>query len=466
MIIDLHFRLIAPRRNPLGRPEFRQIIFRARNADHTQYLSNYTNNRIHRSLSPGLRLRYFKEMSISSKFTCSVQRILSLGALCLITGILTHSGNAMAQSGAPAPKSDVIVFTNGDQLTGTMERGVGDSVVFKSDTIGEITVPMSKVRELRTHGNFVVIRKDEKPTKVTRHPGSLVYADNAVTVKTQTGSPEAVPVKNLAYIIDQTTYDKEVARHPSFLHGWNGSVSGGATLIRSTQTGTSLNAGIALIRTIPTVAYLPPKNRTTFNLLESYGKLTQPVIPQPPPPAAPIPPSEAKTSIFHADAEHDIYFNPRFYTLGELSFDHNFAQGLNLQQVYGGGFGWTPIQSPVQQLDLKADVHYEMQSFIQPNPITTENPRVPDQNLIGSTFGEAYHRNLPGKIVFTESASVLPAFNNPDAYSAIAAAGLTLPTYKRISLGVNGTDNYLNMPATGYKKNSFQFITSVIYAFK
>ncbi|MEO6815285.1 MAG: DUF481 domain-containing protein [Edaphobacter sp.] len=396
-------------------------------------------------------------MSTLNNFTCSVQRIWRLAILCLVTGIMAHSGTAVAQ----APKSDVIVFTNGDQLTGTVERGVGDSIVFKSDTAGEITVPLSKIKELRSHGSFVVIRKDEKPTKITRHPGTITYNDSAITVETQAGNPETVPVKNLGFIIDQATYDKNVAHNPSFLHGWNGSISGGATLIRSTQTGTSFNAGIALIRVIPTVAYLPPKTRTTFNLLESYGKLTQPVIP---PTGAP--PSEAKTSIFHTDAEHDIYFNPRFYALGELSFDHNFAQGLNLQQVYGGGFGWTVLQSPIQQLDLKADIHYEMQKFIQPNPITDINLPIPNQNLIGSTIGEAYHRNLPAKIVFTESASILPAFNNPDAYSAVAAAGLSLPAYKRISLGLNGTDNYLNLPAAGYKKNSFQFITSVVYNLK
>ncbi len=397
----------------------------------------------------------------------STRTIWSLTVFCLMTGILAQ--NAAAQDKTATPKSDVIVFTNGDRLTGTIERGVGDSIVFKSDTAGEITVPMSKVKELRTHGTFVVIRKDEKPTKITRRPGTITYGDNAVTVETQAGAPETVPVKNLAYIIDQATYEKEVAHNPNFLHGWNGSVSGGATLVRSTQTGTSFTAGIALLRAIPTVPYLPPKTRTTFNLLETYGKLTQPVIPQPPPPATPIPPSEAKTSIFHADAEHDIYFTPRFYALGELSFDHNFAQGLNLQQVYGGGLGWTPIQTPVQQLDLKADVHYEMQSFIQPTqppPPAVPLPPIPNQNLIGNTFGEAYHRNLPAKILFTESASILPAWNNMDAYSAIAAAGLALPTYKRLSLGLTATDNYLNMPAAGYKKNSFQFITSIVYTLK
>jgi hypothetical protein len=389
------------------------------------------------------------------------ETIVGVCAFCLIPGMFGSSVTAFAQAAKPEP--DVIIFANGDQLTGSIERGVGDSVVFKSDIAGEITVPMSKVKELRSHNNFVVIQKDEKPTKVTKKPGTITYADNAVTVQTPAAAPETIPVKNLAYIVDQTTYNKDIMHHPNFLHGWNGSVSGGATLIRSTQTGTSLTAGVSLIRLIPTVPYLPPSTRTTVNVLESYGKLTQPVIPQTP---IPTPPSVAKTSIFHADAEHDIYFTPKFYALGEVSFDHNFAQGLNLQSVYGGGFGWTVLQTPVQQLDLKADVHYEMQTFIQPDPITDLNPAVPDQNLIGSTFGEDYHRNLPAKILFTESASILPAFNNADAYSAVAAAGLTLPAYKRFSLGLNATDNYLNMPAAGYKKNSFQFITSIVYTLK
>ena len=46
----------------------------------------------------------------------------------------------------PAP--DVIVFTNGDQLTGTLERATGDSFVFKSDVVGEVTVSADKIKEL------------------------------------------------------------------------------------------------------------------------------------------------------------------------------------------------------------------------------------------------------------------------------------------------------------------------------
>jgi hypothetical protein len=53
-----------------------------------------------------------------------------------------------------------------------------------------------------------------------------------------------------------------------------------------------------------------------------------------------------------------------------------------------------------------------------------------------------------------------------DAYSAIFAAGLQMPTYKRFSLNLGLLDNYLNNPAVGFNKNSFQFITGVVYTLK
>ena len=47
-----------------------------------------------------------------------------------------------------------------------------------------------------------------------------------------------------------------------------------------------------------------------------------------------------------------------------------------------------------------------------------------NENLVGSTLSELYHRNLPHKILFTESADILPAFNDTNAYSADASLGL------------------------------------------
>ena len=73
---------------------------------------------------------------------------------------------------------------------------------------------------------------------------------------------------------------------------------------------------------------------------EAYGKVTQVGSPY------------VKTNIFHADAERDEYFSPRFYALAQTALDHNFSQGLDLSQSYGVGLGATVIQRPVEELDL------------------------------------------------------------------------------------------------------------------
>ena len=355
------------------------------------------------------------------------------------------------------PEPDVIIFTNGDQLTGTVERGAGDSVVFKSDMAGEITVPYAKIKELRAHGAFALLRKDTTTPATNVQEGTVTYSSSKVTLTAPTGNTESVDPKNVDFLIDKSTYDKQVLAHPGLLTGWKGAVTGGATIVRSTQNGSTYTAGTTLIRAIPLVPYLPPKSKSIFTLNETYGKLTSPVIPQTVPPS---PDTTVKTDIFATGFEQDEYFSPRFYALGHANFNHDFSQGLQLQQVYGGGLGWTVIKQPKQQLDLKADIHYERQHF-QQEPAPAVN--TPDQDLIGSTISELYHRSLYKGIVFTESADALPAFNNSNAYSADATTALVLPVYKRLGLNVSATDNFLNNPAVGFKKNSFQFVTGVTY---
>ncbi|MEO6802372.1 MAG: DUF481 domain-containing protein [Granulicella sp.] len=363
---------------------------------------------------------------------------------------------AMAQS---KPEPDTLVFKNGDQLTGTLVSEADDKIVFKSDMAGKITVSLDKVKELRSNGAFAVLKKDVplKKEAVERDalPGKIEFADATLKVDSPAGVSTSVPEKEVGLIIDKATFDKSLERQ-SLLTGWKGAIAAGASDVQSTNHGINVNLALNMVRLAPVVSYLPPHDRQTLNIAETYGKLTQPVIPQTTPPT---PDNVAKTSIFHADFEYDRYFSPRFYALGDTSFDHSFAQGLDLQQVYGGGFGWTPIQSPLQQLDMKFDVHYEMQKFLA-------STGAPSQNLIGSTFGENYRRTLPGKLQLTETGSILPSWNNTDAYSANGAVNLALPTYHRLTVNVGASDSFINNPPIGFKKNSFQFTTGIGYTFQ
>src|SRR5438270_3553076 len=386
---------------------------------------------------------------------CRLGKWNSLFVLSLVSSMLFHHAAARAQTAAAKPAPDVIVFTNGDRLTGTLEGGTDDFFDFHSDVAGEITVSADDVKELHVNGKFVALKKNEKITRTSKQPGPMTYGDNAISVAdTRSGAPEVIPVKNLANLIDEDTFTAEVTSNPGIWYGWNGAISGGISVIESTQTGQNYSLAVNLARLIPSVEFLPPRTRTTINVLETYGKITQPAIPQTIPPTLA---SVTKTSIFHADAEHDKYFTPRVYALVGLSFDHNFSQGLDLQQIYGGGLGWTVIKTPVQEFDLKADIHYERQNFVPPTPNTS---------LVGSSFTEQYRRNLPAKMLFMESGTFIPSWNNLDIYSAIFAAGLQIPAYKRFSLNLNLLDNYLSNPAAGFNNNSLQFVTGVTYTLK
>jgi hypothetical protein len=255
-------------------------------------------------------------------------------------------------------------------------------------------------------------------------------------------------------VIDTPTFDKEVRRNPGFGYGWNGSITAGASTVEATQNNRGFTAGVALVRRIPTVDWLDPRNRTIFDFTSAYGTVTQPGT------------TSIKTNIIHFDAEHDWYVSPRFYFLVDSSFDHNYSQGLDLQQMYGAGAGYTLIKTPKQELDVKFDIHFERQQFFVTPNIEPPPPLTPSKNLIGADFGDTYMLKLPHGMVFNQGAVVTPAFNQSNAWSAVGTANLLFPVYKRIGFTLGALDNFLNDPAVGSKKNSFQFTAGVTYTLK
>jgi hypothetical protein len=275
-------------------------------------------------------------------------------------------------------------------------------------------------------------------------------ADQSLIVKSDAGFTTTVPAKDADFVLDSKSFEKDVHGKTGLLAGWNGGVTGGVTLVKATQDSQTYTAGLALNRTVPAVAWLDPRYRDVVNVLETYGKVTQPGT------------EDIKSSIFHADAEHDIYFSPKAYALANVSFDHNYSQGLSLQSIYGGGIGLTVKKDPKQELDVKAQAQYEMQTFFIVPPATTATG---NQNLIAATIAENYVRKLK-LLTLNEQLQYVPAFNDTHDYSGVGTVGAVFPVYKRFSLTANVVDTYLNDATVGSKRNSFQFVTGVNYKFR
>ena len=393
--------------------------------------------------------------------------------LCALAGAGLFSGCAKSEGQISAgaapilqPAPDVLVFTNGDRLTGKLERADAGHVVFKSDMAGELTIPFNKVKELHSGTEFVALRKGDPGRMKPAGTGEVTFAGDQVTLQRGTEPTQQLPASQLGYLIDIPSYAREVDHRASFLQGWTGAATAGLTLVRSTETSTTFTGALNFVRSIPTVDYLPRRNRTRINVAETYGTSSTPVIPETTPAS---PPSIVQTSIFHGDAERDEDRSERLFVLADLSFDHNFSQGLQFQNVYGIGAGWTPLQESRQELDVRADVHYEKQEFL-PTALGTVNTATgsfqDNLDLVGSTFQENYRRNLPRRFVLTEWANILPAWNDRKAYTANAYLGVVMPLFQRLGATISATDNYLNNPSPGYRTNSVQFVTGLTYTIK
>jgi hypothetical protein len=352
---------------------------------------------------------------------------------------------AQAPASTPKPEPDVLIFNNGEKLIGHLVRAHGASVVFKSDTLGEVTVDWSKVKELHAAEKFAVIGKNvvlgRHPDPSTIPQGTISESDQKLELQPATGAPQTMPVGDVGHVVDEPTLQRAL-HHGSFIEGWKGSLTGGATIVQATQDNRTFTGAVNLVRGIPSENWLDPRNRTIFDFSAAYGLLQQPNTP------------EVKTNIIHFDAERDEYFSSRLYGFGQATFDHNFSQGLSLEQTYSGGIGWTALKRANEELDFKGSATYIRQQFEG----STES-----KDLIGSIFGETYNRKFKRGLIFLQGVSVTPAWNDTNAYTATGFASLTMPVYKRLNFTTGAIDNFLNDPPPGFKKNSLQFTLGVTY---
>ncbi|MFT4111910.1 DUF481 domain-containing protein [Silvibacterium sp.] len=357
------------------------------------------------------------------------------------------------------------MLSNGDTITGIITRVSGGTLTFHSDVLGDLSIDMKKVTAMHSAREFAVGEKGEHLTRATvaaKVPvGKIELANSTVTVTLPEAKTESFPTDQLRFLIDAPTFEKDRKDQYDMLYGWTGSATAGVSIVTATNSAQTYNGAIALVRAIPTLTGLPPLSRISLNLSGTYGLAKDPTIVS----GGYVyqTASITKTDILHGDTEYDHYLNRAIFVLGNASADHNFGNGLELQQAYGGGVGWSLLRSPANQLDLKFGLQYEQQQFYN-NVVSGLG--TPDENLIGATVSENWSRTLPHKIKFTESLALMPTFNFVQGGSAAATAGFTVPVWKQINFTVNSTDNYLGDPPQGFQRNTFQFTTGVTYTLK
>jgi Protein of unknown function, DUF481 len=366
---------------------------------------------------------------------------------------------------ARAETFDTITFSDGEQLKGKLVSILAGSVTFHSEVLGNVTVPLTKVTALNTTHPFAMVEKDQRFTKASalaKIPvGSISLGDRSFRVNLPKPDEKSFPATRVGSVIDASTFHQEIHGESDFLYGWAGSITLGASLAYATNSAQTYTGSVALARAIPTIAWLPPMSKTTLNLSGTYGLAENPQIVS----RGQIYQSSSisKTNILHGDTEYDRYLSPAIFGLVNATADHNFGNGLRLQQAYGAGLGWNLINRPRDNFALKAALQYQQQEFYNGLISGLGTPSV---NLIGAAFNESWTRAFAHSIKFNEYVTVTPTFNVTQAYSAVGSTSFVFPVYKKLNFTVSSTDNYLGDPPQGFRRNSFQFTTGITYVLK
>ncbi|MHB8734605.1 MAG: DUF481 domain-containing protein [Terriglobales bacterium] len=346
--------------------------------------------------------------------------------------------SSLACAEPPAAVSPaVLLFTNGDRLSGTVVRADNAHVVFKSAIAGEITVPWASVQKLMAGPALVVVTR-----QYVVRGGSLEGDGKNLTMLRPGFLPTVVPLQKVEMVVSDATYDDVIAAVPGPWQDWKGAATAGVNFVAATQSARGFNGSLALVRALPSLDWLPPVSSTQMHLQGNYGKLSQHGLPV------------VKTEIYGASMEQDQYLTARrLFAFGDLHLDHNLAQGLSLQQSYGGGVGWKFNQRHNTALELKGNLHFTRQAFFSP----VRN------NFVAVGFSESLQHLLHGHLQWDESVTISPALTQRRAYQLSGSTGLIIPIARRFSFNTRLADSLIGNPQPGFQRNSLQFTSGLQY---
>ncbi len=365
-----------------------------------------------------------------------------LAGVIMVAAAVLAGPLASAQTPAK-PEPDTLLLVDGEKLIGHFVSADATNVTFNSDLAGTVKVAWVKVQDLKSSAKFAVAQKGQtfgRKTDPAQVPqGTVSLADQKLTVEGSTAPPAVIPVAKTQNVIPQDSFLRAF-RRPKLRDYWKGSASFGAAIVQATQTSRTFTSNLAMVRTVPSEDWISPRYRTSFDLSTAYGTNNSGG-------------TTVKTNIIHAGIEQDEYISPRLFFILDGMIDHNYSQGLDIQQTYSVGFGLVAFKNAKSELDFKGQLAYINEEF------TTG----PSKELVGALISESYNRNLLRGIALHQELSVTPSFNEPSAYSANFLTNVGVPVTKKINLTAGFQDSFLNNPPAGFKKNSLLFTTAVTY---
>ena len=344
--------------------------------------------------------------------------------------------------------ADRIFFANGDVTTGKLVSAGEGGVVFEGNLTGNLAYQWGDITKVEISSRVVVRRKlGAKPgnTAVTLLENPVIeIAEGNLQMKggPNTSLTDAAPLP----IADLVSVESPAPDDASPVSHWQGAIKSQDTVTRSTQDQYQLGASLhSTYETERQEAWEHQKVDLTAQA--NFSEASKPG-------ASPV-----RTALYEGVAQYDLFtvksdlasnFPPKYdstYLLVIADWYHNLSLGMNFEQAYGVGYGWSRTlrakpdkkgRIRLQTFGVSADVRYIREQLYPPGG---------SLDLAATDLSEHYSISIPWitvkPISLTERIQVIPAFNNSQALQVRGIAEFLLPLTQRLSIGPQVTDDYL-----------------------
>jgi putative salt-induced outer membrane protein YdiY len=332
--------------------------------------------------------------------------------------------------GALPARGEILYFKNGDQLTGTWHRVQETRLVFRSESAGEVTVPVSRVRTFASTRSAVLLTRQGEAFS-----GELSLLESGYWGLAANGGIRTVAPEDVVAIYQQESYQPAIERAPRPWTDWKGRGNFGYSLVRGDRDANNLSLGFNATRLQPNLPGIKEKYRTNFTTTMLFANTR-------------IGGVETSANSISSNLRQDFLFTPTnfFFLLGQM--DHIQTQSLDLRQTYGLGLGRDVLRSRRITLNFLGGFTYVNELF------TTERR----ENAEG-LLGEKVSLRITPQMGIDHQLNFYPSLTDRGEFRMDATSTLIARISNRLSLNTTMTNRYLSRPLPG-RQNSELVLTT------
>ena len=319
-------------------------------------------------------------------------------------------------------RAQVVQFTNGDRLTGEWVSVKGGTINFRSDTVGEVSIPEAKVKSLAVAGPLVAVQTDGKAIAGKR----AEFASGVWIIEAAKGTRK-FKADAVAEIVRDADYRARVAKESSIpWRNWQGNTTFGYSLQRGNQQAHTMSIGLNAVRHQINPAGMFDRWRTTYTFNMLFATASTGGV-------------QVQSNSLSTTLRQDYFFQPNnfFFVLGQA--DHIEAQNLYLRQAYGGGYGRDLLSGNRVKLSVLGGATFSNEKFVG----------VAAEQYGEALVGEHMGLRLTHQIRLDHSFDFYPNLSNRGQYRFDTTSSLDFKLNSRLSANLGFIDFYISQIPTG-----------------